>query len=333
MEALLSPVELAHSFSPEFLNLIIFPTEKCNFRCVYCYEDFKIGKMHSEVIDGIKNLIAHRSSSLKTLEISWFGGEPLLATDIVLDISTFIKRVLPPGVTYLGNMTTNGYFLTAPLARELIELGVQKFQISLDGPKSLHDRTRFIHSPGGTFDRIWSNLLSLKEQRDLKFQIILRIHFSPSTVTELDELIEELNGQFSEDERFCFYFKSIERLGGPNDPKLGKFQSWADKENARKALEAKVHNPAQIFKLRSADHGAYVCYAAKPNSLAIRADGSIAKCTVALYDDRNRIGSIQRDGKLSLDRDKLLSWSKGFETLDPLALACPMMSLDNTFKR
>lgn len=26
------------------LRLIIMPTEQCNFRCRYCYEDFKLGK-------------------------------------------------------------------------------------------------------------------------------------------------------------------------------------------------------------------------------------------------------------------------------------------------
>lgn len=37
----------------DLLHLIILPTEKCNLRCVYCYEDFKKGKM-SEKIEEIK---------------------------------------------------------------------------------------------------------------------------------------------------------------------------------------------------------------------------------------------------------------------------------------
>ena len=39
------------------LELIIMPTEKCNFRCSYCYEDYKKGKMKRPVIDGIINLV------------------------------------------------------------------------------------------------------------------------------------------------------------------------------------------------------------------------------------------------------------------------------------
>jgi len=42
----------------------------------------------------------------------------------------------------------------------------------------------------------------------------------------------------------------------------------------------------------------YICYASKANSLVIRADGRIAKCTVALNDERNHIGDLKPDGSL-----------------------------------
>ena len=34
--------QLAAAISPRVQELILLPTEKCNFRCTYCYEDFKI---------------------------------------------------------------------------------------------------------------------------------------------------------------------------------------------------------------------------------------------------------------------------------------------------
>jgi len=33
------------TLNPKSLELILYPTEQCNFRCTYCYEDFLIGRM------------------------------------------------------------------------------------------------------------------------------------------------------------------------------------------------------------------------------------------------------------------------------------------------
>ena len=45
----------------------------------------------------------------------------------------------------------------------------------------------------------------------------------------------------------------------------------------------------------------YICYASKPNSLAIRSNGNLNKCTVALNENINSVGSINKDGTLSIN--------------------------------
>ena len=71
---MLSESTIAEALSPRILSLILLPTEKCNFRCTYCYEDFAIGRMQPSVVRGIKALITHRVPHLDRLNISWFGG-------------------------------------------------------------------------------------------------------------------------------------------------------------------------------------------------------------------------------------------------------------------
>src|SRR5947209_19415198 len=80
------------ALDPKRLHLILLPTEQCNFRCTYCYEDFSIGRMNPETIQGVKRLIDRRLEGLGFLSVSWFGGEPLLACDIIEDISESIVR-------------------------------------------------------------------------------------------------------------------------------------------------------------------------------------------------------------------------------------------------
>ena len=85
-------LELLSKINPRSLELILYPTEQCNFRCTYCYEDFEIGKMTSQVQAGVKRLIERRMESLDHLHLAWLGGEPLVARDVLLDLSAFAKR-------------------------------------------------------------------------------------------------------------------------------------------------------------------------------------------------------------------------------------------------
>lgn len=69
------------------LDLIVLPTEQCNFRCKYCYEEFQKGKMPFSIQERLiqylkKNIYKHTS-----LSVSWFGGEPLIATDVIENLS------------------------------------------------------------------------------------------------------------------------------------------------------------------------------------------------------------------------------------------------------
>jgi uncharacterized protein len=308
-------------------ELIILPTEKCNFRCTYCYEDFAAGLMKPEIISGIKQLLKQRVADLETLNLSWFGGEPLTAKNVVLEISEYAKSLASQysQLTYSGGMTTNGYLLDYETAKDLADVGVQKYQISLDGSREIHNKSRIRADGNGTFDRIWTNLLAIRNS-SLPVSILVRIHFSAETFQQLDALIEDLKKEFLPDPRFLFLFKSIGRWGGANDNEI-KVLSLKKKEKALQSLQTKLfgENLNSLQNLLEPDN--YVCYASRSNSLVIRSNGDVAKCTVALYDDRNKVATLQPDGTLQLIPGRLAPWLRGMETLDFDALGCPLVKL------
>jgi uncharacterized protein len=312
---------LAMALTPTHLDLVIFPTEQCNFRCSYCYEDFEIGRMSEDTVAGIKSLINHRVKDLRTFRLSWFGGEPLLAKDLIFDISRHAKCECDKnGVNFLpGSITTNGYALSLPVLRELIALNQSVFQISLDGFCEVHDTTRKLVSGRGTFQKIWENLLDL-QQSDENFSVLLRLHLTPDNLSSVELLIEEIKRLFLPDKRFAFVFKEVSNFGGPGCSELRTLKK-SETESIIARLSRQLYGEVPP---RENKDDIYICYAAKPNSLLIRANGSIGKCTVALSDPRNNVGRINRDGTLMIDNAAFSPWLRGFKTIDPKILSCPM---------
>lgn len=308
------------AIDPRYFHLILFPTEKCSFRCTYCYEDFSIGKMSPNTVAGVKKLIESRTHDVQNFELSWFGGEPLLAKDIVFDVHEHVQS-LGRNFSFTANMTTNGFHLDRDTASILCSYGVETYQISLDGQRQMHDQTRVGKGGFATFDRILANLVTLKTIRS-PFKVILRLHFYPGNVSSVQALARNLVNEFADDGRFKIYFKNISHLGAQNDKQFTIFD-YREHQSVKCDLESIVTDKDMLYDVGDAK---YICYAARLNSYAIRADGRIAKCTVALGDDENNIGSLTSDGKMLLNNEKLKRWARGLESADQSQLQCPLFN-------
>lgn len=318
-------IQILNSFSNERLKLIILPTEKCNFRCTYCFEDFVQGKMKENIISSIEKLISKRINDLKYFEICWYGGEPLLASEIIKRINSHtISEIAKNNSATIFNsdITTNGYSLNIKLATELSNLGVQSYQISLDGSKEYHDKTRIKANGQGTFEKIWNNLLELKNS-NLNFLITIRYHINEDNFEHSFNFIKQIESVFLCDSRFELFVKAIGRYGGKNDNKINPLD-----ENHENLLKQSIERYSNSNNLGES----YICYASRPNSFVIRANGSINKCTVALYDEINSIGNILDSGELSIKPELAKLWSFGFLTNDEKYLGCPMSQLKKTEK-
>lgn len=344
--------QIASTLSKKIQQLIILPTEKCNFRCTYCYEDFAIGRMKEPVLQGIERLMERRIPELTELSISWFGGEPLAARDVVLRLSSYAKKLCDEhGVALRGGLTTNAYVLNFQLFEELLSYDQRFFQITLDGWETDHDAVRKLANGGGTFDRIWRNLRATRESGE-DFTILIRIHVRRDNHASVETLVDNIAQTFGTDPRYQLDFEHLRNLGGEGGKsverplsltelrdvekelraryaaaldKSGSEGNWPPSREAKRAVPTLALGEGQAKG--NLDAAPYICYAAKPNSLLIRADGRIGKCTVALTDDRNTIGAVNLDGTLTIDNELLRPWIRGLADLDDRALECPLAGL------
>jgi uncharacterized protein len=100
------------------------------------------------------------------------------------------------------------------------------------------------------------------------------------------------------------YVRPLSRLGGPNHDKL----PIADDPITVEGLY-RYADDLGLNTVHDNDVVDHVCYAAKMNSYVIRADGSLSKCTVALYDPRNIIGRLNEDGTMEISTEKVAWWN------------------------
>jgi uncharacterized protein len=317
--------DIIGAIADDYLQLIIFPTEACNFRCIYCYETARGGTMAPGVVESVNRFLRQRSSTLSQLGISWFGGEPLLALNVIRKISrqAMILAERRDNLVYFADMTTNGFLLKPSVFQELIDLEVRRFQISLDGVGQAHDVKRVLAGGGGTFTQIWNNLKSFKRIKD-QFTVVVRIHLATDNCASLAELINLYADTFATDKRFKLFIRPLSRLGCPRDSELPVL----DDEHSAPLLEQLVRQAKKlgIEPMTTADL-LPLCYATRLNSFAVRADGSLNKCTVKLDHPENQVGRVKADGSLRLDREKLFKWARGLKSGDKNELACPLMGI------
>lgn len=311
--------------NPRRLHLVIMPTEQCNLRCSYCWEDFELGEMTPAVVRSVKTFIDTRLRELDLLSIEWFGGEPLAGWEPLRAIQEHaFSRCRDQGVGLQATMTTNATLLTVSRLEFLVSRGVRSFQISLDGDKELHDRTRATRSGRGTFDRIWHNLVASKTSA-AQFQIKIRLHLLRDNLQSTERLLRRISREFSGDPRFSVLIKGIRHTGGPFEKPLELLSRTEVTEQVGRMAELAARlGLVAVDKPLEDPQTVDACYASAPNSLVIRSDGCLAKCTVALRHENNAVGRLQPDGTVELDSSKMTGWARGVLAGDATIMRCPM---------
>lgn len=158
--------ELIKSFTeyesdPRLFEIMVNPTLDCNLRCWYCYEEHLKGTdMKPKTLEALKRLIDRKveNQELKHLAVTFFGGEPLLRwKDVVSPLIDYaVVRCKEKGLGFNTGFTTNAFLLTRDKFEFLEKLGLKgtSFQISFDGNRERHDKSRVFDTDHPTFDRM-----------------------------------------------------------------------------------------------------------------------------------------------------------------------------------
>ena len=187
-------------------ELMILPTYDCNFSCWYCVQHHRKEYMSDDIIRKVKlhikkYIVKH---NIKSFNIMWFGGEPMLTIDTMKDITSFAKQFCKDnGVLFDCSITTNGSLLTSDNIMLLKELSFDDFQITLDGNIQEHNKVRFNANIPDSFDLILSNVATIVRQIP-DVNLTLRYNYTRNNLD--DSLIDEVNTRIPKDLRRKIHF-------------------------------------------------------------------------------------------------------------------------------
>lgn len=277
------------------MSIFINPTMDCNLRCWYCYEEHKKG---SRMGEGIKTAIisfvekSFLNNHIKRLAVSFFGGEPLLAFSHVVkpileEISSLCQQY---GVTLHVGFVTNGSLLLPSVLDYLKSLelsGGLSFQITFDGNREFHNRTKSFSSGKGSYDTILANVKSVATSG---FELNIRFNMTDKNLESFYDVLSDLKEIKKKDRlHLSIDFQHIWQ------DEISSVESFSKRQ--RQMREAFLSEGFMVSEPKEIDR--YRCYADLENHVTVNYNGDLFMCTARDFSSANREGVINPDGSLS----------------------------------
>lgn len=300
--------------SPSTHHLTLMMSEACNFSCSYCNQGSHKDSLtlSRDTFDSIISYVNHVSQPNHILDVSWFGGEPLLHLKLLAGYSKELSSLCAGlGVHFKSRVITNGYLLNPSAVGLLLSSSITGAQVSFDGSFADHNASRNIHPGHDSYSQILNNIAeSLRAFPD--FSIVLRVNSTSQNISHHKQLIDDLYDRgLSGISNFYVYWghiydPTLSRIADAQsiDSILLSHQDFADAElYLNRYLRERGFQPSKSINLTQGN-----CIATQQTSLLIRPNGDLHKCYIPVSNPSYGVGHI--DDFLSIDsNDVFTAWN------------------------
>ena len=188
-------------------NITFQVTDDCCLKCSYCYQTHKgHAMMTKEIAKQIIDLLFRLYDEDKEdafinhhtygLVLDFIGGEPFMNIEVIdYAISYFIEKCTIKNHIWLTNfrvsMSSNGVLYFKPEVQDFLNKYKQfiSLNITIDGPKDVHDLCRVDYDGNGSFDRAiaaWDDWLQKTDVR----QINTKVTIAPENLPYMEEIFD-----------------------------------------------------------------------------------------------------------------------------------------------
>jgi len=306
------------------LLLTVSPTVACNLACGYCFEsEHPVRYLSDEDEANLLRLVQQRlAAGVRHVDVTWFGGEPLLARRSIERLSGRLIRACSfAGATYAATAVTNGTLLDDDVAEMLARSRVERVQITVDGPPDVHDQLRPTAAGGGSFDKTLAGV----EAAARHLQVDLRVNVDRRNARLVPRLLDLLVERRLTSVNLGFVRTEPPAVYGPEEAGAIDRIFLTVADFARLEVEWLVAAADRGFPVGvTVDPGddPTPCAAVKENHLAIEPGGRVARCWADVADDAGVVGTLGPLGVTTTAADD--RWRR-YEPFDSGCETCPFL--------
>ena len=286
------------------LGLIFIPTYNCNLACPYCLQGLKKEKkiISNENLKGILSfvekqmLMSQREGfGINKINVTIYGGEPFLAKHQLIVFCDELHEIASSNKALLNIQIVTNFTLLDDDIITLIKKYNISVQVSVDGLKGQHDKTRIRQDGNGTFDIIINNLKKMSSE-GLKQNVVIRINVNEDNLSDLDEIMGSVR-EYSDD----VYFAFVDKYKGFNDG----FDCCLSHQGYSDILTKKIYPIYEKYNLLI--HRAFgkesPCSICTENRFVVDANLDVYKCEVLVNQQDAKVGTIDNKGDLLLNNN------------------------------
>lgn len=253
----------------EYNAYTILPTLACNARCVYCYEEgMKQVSMDEATQQKTIDFILKTCRKDAPINLSWFGGEPLLGEKA---IDRICSALTDHGVDYYSTMITNGSLLNESIVDKMCGLWkLKNIQVSMDGAESDYKKRKNYPLYFDTYHKVLNNV-NLLASRNIR--TFIRCNTDPENIPGMGQFIHELSDHVENKKEVSVYFTPLFNVQGS----IHSGEIW------KKCLEIQKHaitagfRYGSVTRLHSLKYN--FCMAENPfSSAVISPEGFLYNC-------------------------------------------------------
>lgn len=288
-------------FNTSNLNVVLVPTLKCNFSCPYCFEKGYNIEENKKYFEILKKFSIINFKSCSNIQISLFGGEPLLKEKDLFDYLEFLSKLKEKYIFSLSSsIVTNGSLITEDTVKTLIKYSCRSIQITIDGDQKRHDELRKFVNDKPSYYLLLSKIemiLNLTKNTQ-NFTFILRINLKDIEEDEIMESLSNIDKKYRS--RISILFRPI------YNTKKYIFENKNSFEELKKFLDLGVELGYNVVKNRSFYKSCESC--GDDNFYYIMPDLKLWKCIGDLSYEKACIGKIDDEGELNINSQNMIDW-------------------------